>query len=83
MKITTKTHGWAVYRAICDTCGFEACMFTDQTPSPAKVRNAAKAHAIKTGHEVTVEAAKSWNYVRANAPGERPGATTKKETNAD
>lgn len=62
MKVKIGHHGWIMYQANCCECEFGACIFTAHTPSERAVRDAAKAHVKKTGHEVTIEAAKSWNY---------------------
>jgi len=63
-KVKTHHHGFIVYQATCEECDFGACIFTKQTPSEQKVQYAAKKHVKNTGHTVTIEAAKSWNYQR-------------------
>jgi len=65
LRVIAKPHGWSIYHANCCECQWGACIFTPQTPSEESVRRAAKAHVRKTGHEVTLETARSANYCLA------------------
>lgn len=62
-KIRTVHHGVRHYTAFCaEDCGWEACKWSDETPSEEAVRRAARQHVLKTGHVVTVHSTKATCY---------------------
>lgn len=63
-RVIVESSGVIHYMASCENinCEWSACMFTNETPTEDAVRKVARAHVLKTGHKVNIEAAKSTTY---------------------
>ena len=67
MKIKSDNMGIIHYVAYCSKCSWQACVFTDETPTTEKVINATKKHVRDTGHEVVIEGGTARRYFAEHA----------------
>ena len=62
MKVRSDRYGIIHYIAFCSKCDWQACVFTDETPTTKSVIRATRKHVKQTGHNVTIEGGTSTKY---------------------